>query len=131
MDKLLCPFWDELGNPCNRPMYALPPESLPSNGVEITIWQCFSLNDHHKCENKEPIPGWPKEREINTRAIRVRTSDEKQLKILTMLAQSIPYAEISEKMSCSYTTICRIKQITVLAAMSIVLNNLNCERRIL
>ncbi len=117
MDRLLC-------EKCSKPMFFKGTDIDPSSGLQTTEYGCFSLNSKHIKYKTEPIPGWKKEREINTRAIRVRTSPEKELKILTMLAQSIPYSEISEKAECSYTTICRLKQITLLAAMGMVLRGM-------
>ncbi len=126
-DKPLCPLLDELGKPCNRPMFALPPESLPSAGVQVTVWQCFSLNNQHQIETKELIPAWEefrKKRKDKISPTGRKMTPRTRRRILTMLAKGIPYVKISEKTGFSTPAICRLKQITMLATMGTVLRGM-------
>ncbi len=127
MDKPLCPLMDELGKPCNRPMFANLPEIDGSTGLQITVWQCFSLNNRHTIDRIEPIPGWKsKERKIEIHPNGRRMTPGKRRKILSMLAQGIPYPQIAKATSFSTPIICRLKQITMLASMSVAIKGLKC-----
>ena len=127
MNKPLCPLMDELGKPCNHPMFANIPEIYPSDGVEITSWQCFSMNSKHQLFISEPIPGWKsKERKVEIHPNGRRMTPYKRKKILNMLAQipRITYPEIAKVTGFSTPIICRLKQVTMLAAISTVLKRL-------
>ncbi len=118
---------DELKNPCNRPMYALPPESLPSAGKQVRIWQCFSLNDHHKVKKEESIPDWDefrKEGKEKSQYQGYKMTDKRILEISSMLAKSISQLQIAKELRCSCTTIRNVRAITILAAIGIVLKGL-------
>ena len=69
MTKPLCPHNDEFGHPCKRQMYALHDDLHPSNSTKIIVLQCFSMNDKHKVEIKEPIPGWDSFREMRNEIV--------------------------------------------------------------
>ncbi len=127
MDKPFCPLMDELGKPCNRPMYANLPDMHYSDGVQITIWQCLSLNDRHKIETKESIPAWEefrKERKEKKQYQGYKMTDERILEISSMLAKSIPQLQIAKELRCSCTTIRNVRGITLLAAVGAVLRGM-------
>lgn len=118
MDKPLCPQ-------CGKGMYAGIPVSHPSDGVQITELQCFSMNSHHKILIEEPIPDWNKfsmKREELIPPNARRMSERTQQRILSLLAKGIPYPEIAQKTGFSTSIICRLKQVTLLAAMGAALS---------
>ncbi len=125
MNKPLCPFTNEFKNPCNRPMYEVGSRNDSSAGEVETEYQCHGLNSHHKIYIREPIPGWKKkERKVEIRPNCRRMTPGKRRKILIMLAQGTPYPQIAKATGFSIPTICRLKQITILATMGTVLRGL-------
>ena len=131
MDKPLCPHFNDstednvrLGKygaglvRCGKPMFANLPEIDSSAGLQITVWQCFSLNSHHTVDQKEPIPGWKKEeRKGKNQYQGYKMSDERMLEISAMLANSIPQLKIAKELKCSCSTINNVKGIMLLAAI--------------
>jgi len=108
-------------------MFALPPESLPSAGVQVTVWQCFSLNNQHQIETKELIPAWEefrKKREDKISPTGRRMTPRTRRRILTMLAKKIPYSKIAQKVGFSVPRIYQIKASTLLAAIGTVLRGM-------
>lgn len=124
MTKPLCPFLDEFGHPCNRQMYALHDDLHPSDGIKITVFQCFSLNDKHKVKLKELIPGWDDFRDKTSPQKPIpptakRISEEEKYKILTLINKKKTYKEIAYETGFSEPAIWRIRAITTIAAVSV------------
>lgn len=122
MDKPVC-------DKCARPMYFNGYDIDPSAGLQMIQFRCFSLNNRHDTYLTEPIPDWEefrKERKFTPLSNGRRMTESKRRKILTMLAQipKIPYPEISKATGFSTPIICRMKQITMLAAMGTVLRGM-------
>lgn len=113
MDRLSC-------KKCGKGMYRVGVDIDPSSGLQTTEYQCYSLDTHHKFGFVEPIPGWEefkKQRRNKESPNGKRMTDRERMKILIMLAQGIPYLQIAKATGFSTPIICRLKQITLLAAM--------------
>lgn len=114
---------------CGKPMYFKGIDTDPSSGLQTTGYGCFSLNSKHTRYETEPISDWEEfrqERKVEIHPNGRRMTDSKRRKILTMLAQGIPYPKIAKATRFSTPTICRMKQITVLATMSVAVGRLKC-----
>ncbi len=118
MNRPLNPF-------CNKGMYEVGSRNDPSSGEVETEYQCLCLNSHHKAYIREPIPGWKsKERKVEIAPNARRMTPKIRRKILVMLAQGISYPQIAKATSFSTAIICRMKQVTMLAAMAVAINRL-------
>jgi len=126
MDKPLCPY-------CGKGMYANHPELYPSDGVQITTWQCFSLSSKHRTAITEPIPGWDNFRVKSTPQKPIpqpipptakRISEEDKSKILTLLNQGMTLREVAYETGYSDVAVWRIRAITTIAAVSIAIRGM-------
>ena len=121
MTKPLCPY-------CGKGMYANHPELYPSDGVQITTWQCFSMDNKHKVQREEPIPGWDNFRDKTTPQKPIpptakRISEAEKYKILTLINKKKTYKEIAYETGFSEPAIWRIRAITTVAAVSVGIKN--------
>ncbi len=110
--KKICPT-------CNRPMYFVGTHLDSSGGIQINEFQCFSLSPKHKRYETEPIPAWEEFRKERPPPPQARRMTPRQRRrILKMLAKEMPLVKISQKTGFSSPAICRLKAITMLAAVS-------------
>lgn len=112
---------------CGKPMFFRGIDIDPSSGLQTTIYGCCSLDTKHTRYDTEPIADWEefrKERKVEIHPNGRRMTPYKRKKILTMLAQGIKYPEIAKATGFSCPIICRMKQITLLAAMSVALRGM-------
>ncbi len=119
MDRPVC-------EKCGKKMYFKGIDIDPSSGLQTTGYGCFSLNSKHTRYVTEPIPDWEefrKERKVEIHPNGRRMTPYERKKILTMLAQGIPYLLIAKATGFSTPIICRMKQITMLATMAVAIIN--------
>ncbi len=125
MDKPFC-------EKCGKGMYRIGVDIDPSCGLQSTEYQCFSLNNHHRIGIVEPIPNWGSFRQEKEEKIIPqvkRMTPRQKRRILKMLVKEMPLVKISQKTGFSSPAICRLKAITLLAAMGMAIKNQSSERR--
>ena len=112
---------------CGKGMYLNGVDIDPSSGLQTTYYRCFSLNTRHDSYETEPIPEWEefrRERKVEIHPNGRRMTPGKRRKILSMLAQGIPYPQIAKATSFSTPIICRMKQVTMLATMAVAIRGM-------